>query len=220
MRFSRSCAAGRRGRASASASAPIPRPTSPSTPPLPVEAALEALPSIGASNVTVTVQGAAADTIFTVTFTGALAGADVPQILASQGTPRLTRQSRYWVELANVGPDPTSGPITLTIILPAGLTRHASSSGQTATVSAGLWRGLSIGPWSCPGSPGQTTIICTTSGALPRHTVYRGMEIRRQRRRRRAGRLDRHRQRQSLRRRRPGGAAGRRLPTGCERLRV
>ncbi len=55
-----------------------------------VQAELEALPSIGASNVTVTVGNLLANDPYEVTFVGSLAALNVPQIQAKNGTVPLT----------------------------------------------------------------------------------------------------------------------------------
>jgi hypothetical protein len=78
-----------------------------------VQAALEALPAIGAGNVSVvehsTGEGPTGD--HTVTFTGALANTDVAELTATDGATPLAIDPEYWIDIHNVGPDPTSGPI-------------------------------------------------------------------------------------------------------------
>jgi hypothetical protein len=140
-----------------------------------VRAALQALPSIGAGNVKVlanvlTYGSTEVVDGYTVTFTGALAGVDVPQLSASEGSPGLEVDSEYWINLANVGPDPTSGPITVTLPLPNGLTRLSveTSSGETPPFI----------PWSCPGSPGDHVVTCTTTGVIGRHEFNRELKVR------------------------------------------
>src|ERR1044072_3514099 len=69
----------------------------------------------------------------------------------------------YWFDLDNIGPDPSSGTITLTINLPKGLTRNSvREAGQFTLVFT---------DWSCPGSPGATVIVCTTNKVIPLPTV-------------------------------------------------
>ena len=133
-----------------------------------VEVALEALPSIGAGNVSVTVTGAG-DPHYEIAFTGALAAADLPQIAAADGDPRLSIAPEYWFDVTNVGDAPTAGPITLRISLPSGLTREAVLTGQQGVVG-----GVD---WSCPGSPGQTTVVCTTNDPIPRHTINLNLRL-------------------------------------------
>jgi hypothetical protein len=133
-----------------------------------VQAALRALPSIGSPNVVV--DGSSTGGPYTITFTGPLAAADVAQIVASQGTPRLAIEPEYWIDIANVGPDPSSGPITLTVTLPAGMTR------KRVKTSLGL-NAKPYGTWGCPGSAGDKVITCTGTGAIPRHSISRGIAI-------------------------------------------
>jgi hypothetical protein len=68
----------------------------------------------------------------------------------------------YAVEIANLGDTASSGPLTLRLVLPNGLGRAAIAQGGAPS-------------WSCPGSPGDKTTICTTSDPLPRHSVIRNL---------------------------------------------
>ena len=135
-----------------------------------VQAALESLPSIGAGNVAASsLVDNSGDTSYTVNFIGALAQTDVTQLVVGDGATPLTIESEYWVELVNVGPDPTSGPITVTVNLPAGITRrfvHVNSNEV-----------LPILTWSCPGSVNDKVIVCTTTGTIPRHELNRQLKI-------------------------------------------
>ncbi len=137
-----------------------------------VKAALEALPSIGAGNVGVSAESGGSGEIITyaVTFTGALAVTDVPQLVASEGSPGLVVDPEYWVDLANVGPDPTSGLITVTLNLPNGITRQSVATDSNET-------GALI-PWNCPGSVGDHVVTCTTTGVIPRHEFSRKVKVR------------------------------------------
>ena len=134
-----------------------------------VETALRNLPSIGSPNVAVK-RAASGDTVtFTVTFPGALADTDVPEIVAAQGATPLTLNTRpqYWFDLNNVGSSASSGPIDLTINLPAGLTSKKVIVGDEFTSGPAL-------TWSlpCSGESGATTVEChTTAGSIPRHTL-------------------------------------------------
>ena len=128
------------------------------------QAALEALPAIGSGNVSVSSSGGS---LYTVTFQGALAATDVSQLLPGDGATPLALDSEFWVDIANVGPDPTSGPITLTLALPSGITRRS--------VRFTLDETTEFGPWSCPGSPGASVITCTGTGVIPRHRISRGL---------------------------------------------
>jgi hypothetical protein len=69
---------------------------------------------------------------------------------------------QYWVEVTNVGDSDTSGTVTVKIFLPGGLTRRLV---RLETLQGGEIF------WSCPGSPGQSVITCTTSEPIPRHTA-------------------------------------------------
>lgn len=64
-----------------------------------------------------------------------------------------------WFSIANVGDEETGGPITLTVTLPGGLSRaFVAEEG-----------------WSCPGSPGDQVVTCTTETTFPRHTYANGI---------------------------------------------
>jgi hypothetical protein len=67
------------------------------------------------------------------------------------GTAELT------FDVRNVGDSATTGPITLTVNLPAGITRESVLlDNGTTTVSAEK-------DWTCPGSPGDSAFTCTTN---------------------------------------------------------
>ena len=135
-----------------------------------VQAALRALPAIGSPNVDVSsaVQGAS---VYDVSFTGDLAKTNVSQLqVASAAAPNdLRRGPELWLEIVNVGPDPTSGPLTLTVQLPAGITRNS--------VRFNNFLELDPAAWSCPGSPGALVITCTGPGSIPRHRASRSIVI-------------------------------------------
>jgi uncharacterized repeat protein (TIGR01451 family) len=68
------------------------------------------------------------------------------------GTAELT------FDVRNIGDSATTGPVTLTVTLPAGLTREA------VVLDEGVGSGtLSEKQWVCPGAPGDSTFTCTTS---------------------------------------------------------
>ncbi len=75
-------------------------------------------------------------------------------------------KAEYWFDVVNVGGDPSSGVTTLAVTLPNGMTRNSVREGVP---------GGSV--WSCPGSPGDQTVVCTTSTAIPRHGASRGLDI-------------------------------------------
>jgi hypothetical protein len=72
-------------------------------------------------------------------------------------------EAEYWFDVNNVGPTATSGTITLKVNLPSGITRSSVRSGEPG------FGGGSGFQWSCPGSPGDATVICTTTDSIPRH---------------------------------------------------
>jgi hypothetical protein len=74
--------------------------------------------------------------------------------------------AEYWVGVANVGDTDSSGPVTLTFDLPSGMTR------ESVRTSFDFVYFPEIG-WSCPGSAGDSTIVCTTSGVIHRHSINR-----------------------------------------------
>ncbi len=130
-----------------------------------VRAALEALPSIGTGNVKVTLS--AFLNSYVVTFTGALAKTDVPQVGVSDGTERLRLDPEYWFDVQNIGPDPTSGVTTLTVTLPNGFTRALVRNHAT----------IDAIHWDCPGSPKDSVVTCTTSDPIPRHSGSSGLVL-------------------------------------------
>jgi hypothetical protein len=141
-----------------------------------VSNALRALPAIGSLNVNVG-KGVANPELHTykVTFAKALAKKDVPQLLGSDGAAPLRLATSFSFDVRNVGDSATSGSITLTVQLPTGLSR-GSTAGGDFQLSSGY--GSANVPWSCPGSPGDTAITCTTSGPIPRHTLDDALTIR------------------------------------------
>ncbi len=72
-------------------------------------------------------------------------------------------KAQYRLDLNNVGAGPSSGPISLTVHLPAGLTLSRVIVGEEFARSAPVLT------WSCTGA---TTVEChTTAGSIPRHTL-------------------------------------------------
>lgn len=65
----------------------------------------------------------------------------------------------YWFTIANIGNEPSSGPVILTLRLPPGLTR--------ASVSAA--------GWTCPGFVGDAEVICTTEAVFAPGSVELGV---------------------------------------------
>jgi hypothetical protein len=145
---------------------------------LQIREALRALPSIGSPNLNVLkpqINGAIRT--YPVTFVSALAATDVPQITAAEDPehPLRLHSERYSFDVRNVGDTNTSGTITLALQLPAGLSRGGFAGG-IFHLSAG-WGGGNV-EWSCPGLPGDTTVVCTTEGPIPRHTLNDALTVR------------------------------------------
>jgi hypothetical protein len=132
-----------------------------------VQAALRALPAIGSPSVDVTSQFFRT---YDVVFTGDLAKTNVPTLeAASAAAPDdLRRGPELWFDVANVGPVPTSGPLTLTVKLPAGITRNSVRFGYGE---------LDPAKWSCPGFPGDSTVTCTGPGSIPRHRASQSIIV-------------------------------------------
>lgn len=85
------------------------------------------------------------------------------------------QSGQYWFDLSNIGDSSSSGTVTLTIELPPGV---FAREGVASVVGAGGSQTGGFQPnWSCPGAPGQTTVTCTTTNVIPRHTVARGLVL-------------------------------------------
>jgi hypothetical protein len=74
-----------------------------------------------------------------------------------------------WFDTSNIGDTETSGPITVSLSLPPGLARK--------TVIPYGGGNLQAVTWSCPGKAGASSVICTTSGTIRRHSVSRGLVV-------------------------------------------
>jgi hypothetical protein len=70
----------------------------------------------------------------------------------------------YHIALANVGSSPSTGPVTLTVKLQNGLTRDSVKN-------------LPPGGWSCPGSKGDLSLICTDTGVIEKHHMDKTLVI-------------------------------------------
>ena len=79
-------------------------------------------------------------------------------------------KAQYWFDLNNVGSTGSSGLTTLTVNLPGGITRDTVRQELDGT----LLPEKQV-TWSCPGSPGDSSLVCTTTGSVPRHTIARGL---------------------------------------------
>ncbi len=76
--------------------------------------------------------------------------------------------AEYLFEVQNVGNTDSSGPVTLTVNLPSGLT-YDSARTEIGTFNGGSQQ------WNCLGSPGDTAITCTTTESIPRHFDNRSL---------------------------------------------
>jgi hypothetical protein len=75
-------------------------------------------------------------------------------------------EGQYWFDVKNVGDTATSGPITVTLDLPPGVTRK----GFIPFVNPSNL-------WTCPGKVGVSSFKCETSGTVNRHSVSLGLAV-------------------------------------------
>lgn len=134
-----------------------------------VQAALRDLPTIGSPNVMVAPVPTVSPQMHSVTFTGALANTDVEALSISDGATRLGLGPDLRVDVENRGDTATSGPVTLRIILPAGLKRNLVRRADIVAQDPVQW--------SCPGAEGDSVITCTTSDPIPRHNRTHNLAI-------------------------------------------
>ncbi len=78
---------------------------------------------------------------------------------------------QYWFDVSNLSGEPTSAPLTLKISLPPGLTR------ESVEFYADMTNYEHNVKWSCPGSVGDSILVCTTTNPLKRHVVNRLIEF-------------------------------------------
>jgi hypothetical protein len=76
----------------------------------------------------------------------------------------------YWVDVANVGNTASSGVTTVKIQLPTGIKRKS--------VIVQNDPGTGDASWTCPGKAGASTVSCTTSNPVARHSVSRSLILR------------------------------------------
>ncbi len=76
--------------------------------------------------------------------------------------------AEYAFDVINQSDTPTSGPVTLTINLPVGLSRN-SYFNDFATFDGGFVQ------WDCPGAQGDTVVTCTTNDTIHGHEDSRGL---------------------------------------------
>jgi hypothetical protein len=70
-------------------------------------------------------------------------------------TPGSTAELTF--DIRNIGDTATASPVTLTVDLPAGLTR------ESVLLDSGVTLVSAEKNWECPGSPGESTFTCTTN---------------------------------------------------------
>ncbi len=71
-------------------------------------------------------------------------------------------------DVRNMSDTDSSGPVTLTVHLPAGITR------QSVHVDEGTLESWEV-PWECPGSPGDSTFTCTTTQPIAARRAVRNL---------------------------------------------
>ena len=119
-----------------------------------VQAALEALPSIGTGNVAVAPVGFPISTAppYLISFQNALAATDVPQLTASEGTQPLAGRLKYGVALRT----------SATRIPTAPKCASRSPCPRASPASASTLRSSPMpAPLDCPGVAGAQVITCT-----------------------------------------------------------
>jgi len=79
-------------------------------------------------------------------------------------------EGQYAVDIENVGTSDSSGPLTLTINLPAGITRKGPIHFEGA---------LGVLQWKCPGVVGAKSFTCTTTESIPSDgiSLYFGVAV-------------------------------------------
>jgi hypothetical protein len=154
--------------------APIAFDASPSA----VGVALDALPRFGPGSVAVTGgPGGSVENPYSLTFGGPLADVNVPELEADAagllGAHAAARVStvvpgglgtgEISISPVNIGGAATSGVTTLRLgPLPEGI------------VTAGVAEGEE---WSCPGGPGESTVVCTSSASTPALEVTNAVKV-------------------------------------------
>lgn len=142
-----------------------------------VQSALEALSTIGPGNVSVTEPEPTGCGKFFVTFQGALADKTLPTMVGNKKEGlfvSVTQSGRAgWGRLAlylvNDGGAPSSGPITVTVALPPGITTYETPEGTPYAEKEGPGVDQDLPEWSCPKGAGLMVVTCTES-----HAAYPG----------------------------------------------
>jgi hypothetical protein len=142
-----------------------------------VQAALEALPSIGAGNVTVAGEPGHPG-VYMVTFVGALGDMRIAELGASGASVSEKTEGEssgtLAIDVFNVGAGSSEGTITVTDTLPPGI--HAKEAGDLYRASdnggpehygvdprilRGVWDCMGNGPGPAPGVAGASVVTCT-----------------------------------------------------------
>ncbi len=153
--------------------------------PAAVQAALEALPKIGAGNITVA-EGAGGPNSYTITFEKVLGDVEVPTLTATGATASVVRHGAasgtIAVEVFNVGARESntqeggSGPIIVTDTLPPGVTAKKAGEfiqpgreeegehgfGTDPEIESGVWDCTGNGGGPPPGVEGANVVTCTS----------------------------------------------------------
>jgi hypothetical protein len=142
-----------------------------------VQAALEALPGIGAGNVAVT-EGPGHPGVYVVTFVGALGNMKIAELGASGASVSEKTEGEssgtLAIDVFNIGAGSSNGTITVTDTLPPGI--HAKEAGDLLRTSdsggpehygvdpmilRGVWDCSGNGPGPAPGVAGASVVTCT-----------------------------------------------------------
>jgi hypothetical protein len=86
-----------------------------------------------------------------------------------EGPGGTTSNDQYTISLTNVGGRASSGPVTVTDTLPAGLT--------TASTPRRIGEEPVVTEWSCTPGAGQTTVTCTTENSVPALTPANSIAV-------------------------------------------
>ncbi|HTD07487.1 MAG TPA: hypothetical protein VK680_01235 [Solirubrobacteraceae bacterium] len=135
-----------------------------------VQAALEALPSIGTGNVSVTQKGGSPSS-YVVTFRGLLGNMKVGELGASGASvsemAEGSSSGTIGIDVFNIGAGSTEGTITITDTLPSGVKAKEAGEVQISGGRLGIDPLIKHELWDCSGNgpssgvAGATTVTCT-----------------------------------------------------------
>jgi hypothetical protein len=137
-----------------------------------LQAALEALPTIGPGNVIVT-QEAGQPAVYTVTFTKLLGNMKIAEMVGTGASVSAkttgTSSGTIGVDVFNVGAGTASGTITITDTLPPGVKAKEAGEVQISggrfgidpLIHHNLWDCTGDGPGSAPSVAGASVVTCT-----------------------------------------------------------